>query len=171
MSFDYSFRILENILMIKEYQNKNEVIETGALVTKIICNDQRVNDVIKSSYRSTMKRLDSLKFEEMQEIIEILRSNNQGENTSDDNTSDFNDGSSDFEIGVNCYKKKDFNRAFILFKRAAEVGNANAIYGYGLCLYYGIGTKADPVKAIKQFVSASDMGIRKADEMIQYVLK
>lgn len=175
MSTDYSFKVLETLLMLKKYKNRNDVINTGTMITKSIFQDDRFTADVKASYREAMKKLDTLSFDEMKEIIGILESYDDDESdVSANNREDmdiFDDGSFDYETGVNCYKNKEYEKAANSFQKAATLGNAKALHGYGLCLYYGLGTKADKVKAIKQFVAASNMGIKEADNMIDYIIK
>lgn len=174
MSTDYSFKVLETLLMLKKYKNKNDVINTGTMITKSIFQDDRLTVDVKASYREAMKKLDTLSFEEMKEIIGILELYDDDESDALSNDREdmdvLDDGIFEYETGVSCYKNKEYERAANSFQKAASLGNAKALHGYGLCLYYGLGTKVDKVKAIKQFVVASNMGIKESDEMLKYIL-
>ena len=118
-----------------------------------------------------MKKLDTLSFDEMKEIIGILSSYDEPPKTIKEQSDAFDDGTSDYEEGVICYKNKEFGKAVTLFQISARAGNPKALHGYGLCLYYGLGTNVDKLKAIKQFAMASEMGLKEADTMINYILK
>ncbi len=74
-NIDYSFKVLEEILTFKKYQNREEVMHVGkTMLDKAMEKDcpQEYKDVYQEAYR----KLDSLNFEEMNEIIDILTSNN-----------------------------------------------------------------------------------------------
>ncbi len=74
--FDYSFKVLEEILTFKKYQNREEVMKVGKIMLdKAMEKDcpQSYKDVYQEAYR----KLDSLNFDEMNEIIDILSSNNE----------------------------------------------------------------------------------------------
>lgn len=160
--------------MLKRYSSKDDVINTGTDITNAICQDDRMNACIKSSYREAMKKLDTLSFDEMKEIIGILSSYDEDDEppkTIKEQSDAFDDGTSDYEEGVICYKNKEFGKAVTLFQISARAGNPKALHGYGLCLYYGLGTNVDKLKAIKQFAMASEMGLKEADTMINYILK
>lgn len=72
---DYSFKVLEEMLTFKKYQNREEVMLVGkTMLDKVMEKDcpQEYKDVYQEAYR----KLDSLNFDEMNEIIDILASNN-----------------------------------------------------------------------------------------------
>ncbi|MFI3230555.1 MAG: tetratricopeptide repeat protein, partial [bacterium] len=71
-----------------------------------------------------------------------------------------NDGQTD--LG-NCYKngeevEKDLDKAFELYTKSAEQGNANAQFNLGVCYKYGIGTKQDYNKAFEWFTKSAEQG-------------
>jgi hypothetical protein len=72
---DYSFKILEEILTFKKYQNREEVMHVG----KVMLDKAMEKDcpqAYKDAYQEAYRKLDSLNFDEMNEIIDILASNN-----------------------------------------------------------------------------------------------
>ena len=68
---DYSFKILEEILMLKEYKTREEVIKVGETMLKI-ANKSNILEALKDSYAEANSKLNRLSFDEMNEIIEIL---------------------------------------------------------------------------------------------------
>ena len=53
-------------------------------------------------------------------------------------------------------------RAFVLFKLAAEQGDANAQYTLGFMYRDGIGTKPDVKRAFELFTLAAEQGLARA---------
>jgi len=58
--------------------------------------------------------------------------------------------------------KRDMKRAFVLYKLAAEQGDANAQYDLGVLYRNGDGTKIDEKRALELFTLAADKGLAKA---------
>lgn len=54
--------------------------------------------------------------------------------------------------------KKDFNKAFDLYRKAAEAGNADAQYNLGTCYYNGVGTEKDVETGMEWFNKAAAQG-------------
>ena len=71
---DYSFKILEEILMLKEYTGKEEVLQTAEKMVKIALNNKELSEPMKTSYKEALNKLNSLSYDEMKEIIGILSS-------------------------------------------------------------------------------------------------
>jgi hypothetical protein len=71
---DYSFKILEEILTLKKYSSREEVMTAGQVMVDIADKHENCSDKLKESYHEAYKKLDTLSFEEMNEIIDILSS-------------------------------------------------------------------------------------------------
>lgn len=174
MNTDYFFNILEAFLMVKKYGNREDVIQTCTAIVGIVCQDERFSSVIKKSYKEALEKLNTLSYDEMNEIIDILKSYDEDKADSDNchqkEDSIFDDGTDDYNNGVKYYKEKEYKKAFTSFRNASRKGHAKAQHGYGLCMYYGLGTTTDRAMALKQFVAASDCGVKESDAMIDYIL-
>lgn len=174
MDTDYSFKVLEMLLMLKKYENREEVIRTCTDIVSIVCQDERLSPAVKSSYREALKKINTLSYDEICEIINILHSYDEDETDSgscrqkEGDVPD--DGTDDYNNGVKYYKEKEYRKAFTAFCNAGKKGHAKALHSYGLCMYYGLGTNTDRVKALKQFVAASECGVKESDAMLNYIL-
>lgn len=73
-NIDYSFKILEEVLMLKKYKNKEEVIALAESMVKVAENNPKCSQPVKDSYREALNKLNTLSFDEMNEIIGILSS-------------------------------------------------------------------------------------------------
>lgn len=73
-NIDYSFKILEEILMLKKYNNREEVIELAETMVDVANKNDKCSDTVKNSYTEALNKLKTLSFEEMNEIIGILSS-------------------------------------------------------------------------------------------------
>lgn len=73
-NIDYSFKILEEILMLKKYKNKEEVISVAEAMTKVAEKNEKCSPSVKDSYKEALNKLNGLSFDEMNEIISILTS-------------------------------------------------------------------------------------------------
>ncbi len=71
---DFSFKILEEILMLKKYKTKDEVIAVAEIMQRIANNNKSYSQNIKDSYKEAYRKLKTLSFDEMNEIISILSS-------------------------------------------------------------------------------------------------
>ena len=71
-----------------------------------------------------------------------------------------------YHLGNNCYHgdgvKKDVKHAVVLFKLAAEQGDANAQYNLGNMYSQGIGTKPDVKRAFELFTLSAEQGLAQA---------
>lgn len=176
MDTDYSFKVLEMLLMLKKYENREEVIRTCTEIVSIVCQDERLSPAVKSSYREALRKIDTLSYDEICEIISILNSYDEDEDEADSGNCRqkeediLDDGTDDYNNGVKYYKEKEYKKAFTSFYDASRKGHAKAQHSYGLCLYYGLGTKVNRAMALKQFAAASDCGVKESDMMIEYIL-
>ena len=71
---DYSFKILESILMLRTFNSKEEVIKIASAMAKVADENPKYSVSVKTSYKEACNKLNSLTFEEMQEIITLLKS-------------------------------------------------------------------------------------------------
>ncbi len=71
---DFSFKILEEVLMLKKYKNKEEVIEVAETMQRIATSNKNYSQNVKDSYKEAYRKLKTLSFDEMNEIISILSS-------------------------------------------------------------------------------------------------
>jgi len=70
---DYSFKILEEVLKLKTYKEKQEVMFVANQMLEIAQSKTNLSQKLKNAYKEAIKKLDSLSFKEMNEIIEILK--------------------------------------------------------------------------------------------------
>ncbi len=71
---DYSFKILEEILMLKKYNNREEVLALAEKMVEVANQNSKLSNTIKDSYKEAFNKLKTLSYEEMNEIINILSS-------------------------------------------------------------------------------------------------
>ena len=71
---DFSFKILEEVLMLKKYKNKEEVIEVAETMQRIATSNKNYSQNVKDSYKEAYRKLKTLSFDEMNEINSILSS-------------------------------------------------------------------------------------------------
>ena len=74
---DYSFKILESILMLKKFSSKEEVIKIASAMAKVAEESPKYSVSVKTSYKEACNKLNSLSFEEMEEIITILKNDDE----------------------------------------------------------------------------------------------
>lgn len=70
---DYSFKILEEILTMKEFATREEVIKVGETMLELASKGS-YSDKVKADYKEALRKLNTLSFDEMNEIIAILAS-------------------------------------------------------------------------------------------------
>ncbi len=68
---DYSFKVLEEILTFKKYENREQIMAVGKAMLDI-AEKKDCKEEYKEIYRDAYKKLDSLTYDEMKEIIDIL---------------------------------------------------------------------------------------------------
>lgn len=71
-AMDLSFKILETILILKDYKTKAEVLKVANVMRGVALNSDEYPKTIKDAYIEAYKKLDGLTFEEMMEIKEII---------------------------------------------------------------------------------------------------
>lgn len=71
---DYSFKILEEILMLKKYNNREEVLALAEKMVDVAKSNNKLSDTVKNSYQEALNKLKTLSYDEMNEIINILSS-------------------------------------------------------------------------------------------------
>lgn len=72
-TIDFSFKILEKILLLKEYESRDDVLRVAQTMARMAMDNKDFSEEVKSSYVEAFEKLNILSFEEMKEIIEILR--------------------------------------------------------------------------------------------------
>lgn len=70
---DYSFKILEEILTMKEFATREEVIKVGETMLEL-AQKGAYSEKVKTDYKEALRKLNTLSFDEMNEIIAILAS-------------------------------------------------------------------------------------------------
>ncbi len=72
----------------------------------------------------------------------------------------------DLDEGIRYYNRKDYDKAFAIFKRATESKNKNAYFYYAICLEYGLGCEVAPEEAFNYYSQA----VRAGDDNALYYL-
>ncbi|MFA7092313.1 MAG: tetratricopeptide repeat protein [Arcobacteraceae bacterium] len=67
-----------------------------------------------------------------------------------------------FNDALEAYQKEDYTKAFGIFEKLANEGNASAQYNLGVLYYYGDGVAVDKKKAYTLLVQAADQGHEEA---------
>ena len=70
---DYSYKIMNKILTFKEYKNREEVLAVAASMVKLARSNPDYSDEVKNAYVGAFDKLNLLNFNEMKEIISILK--------------------------------------------------------------------------------------------------
>ena len=73
-NIDYSFKILEEILMLKKYNSREEVLELAETMVDVANKNEKASEIIKEAYKEALNKLKTLSYDEMNEIIGILSS-------------------------------------------------------------------------------------------------
>lgn len=68
---DYSFKVLEEMLTFRNYENREQVMEVAQMMLNNV-EKKDCKEEYKKVYREAYRKLDSLNFDEMKEIIDIL---------------------------------------------------------------------------------------------------
>lgn len=158
---DYCFVLIEEMLTLKKFKSRKEIIDACTLITQMVDRDEKINQSLKDSYKEALEKISELSFREMKELISIL-------NTPDEEFESKEEcGSQYYKAGIEAYENHDFGNAYNYFLKASEFWNVEAIYSLGLCMFYGIGTKQDKLSAIKKLCEASDLGYYKSDIFLQ----
>ncbi len=71
-AMDLSFKILETILILKDYKNKQEILKVADVMRNVALNSDEYPKVVKDAYIEAYKKLDGLSYEEMMEIKDII---------------------------------------------------------------------------------------------------
>ena len=69
---DYSYRILEKFLRLKDFSSKEEALEIAQRMIKVVSDKQKYSDKVREQYDEAYKKLNSLTYAEMKEIIALL---------------------------------------------------------------------------------------------------
>ncbi len=70
---DLSFTIFEKVLLFKEYKDEKEVLRVAQAMAKVAEKNPDYEPYIKNAYAEAFRKLSLLTFEEMKEIIEIIK--------------------------------------------------------------------------------------------------
>ncbi len=76
-------------------------------------------------------------------------------------------GQTDLDKATTAYKAKDFSKALKSYKRSAEKGNTQGMYGMGTLYHNGQGVKKDDAMALQWFKKAADAGDKSAQEALK----
>ena len=71
--------------------------------------------------------------------------------------------------GKTAYKAKDFETAAKYFKKAAELGNADAQFFLGVCYDKGIGVGQDSAEATKWIRKSAEQGVEQAKAALKRI--
>lgn len=71
---DYSFKILEEILMFRKYSSRDEVIKVANKMIEVVNRRSDFPQKLKDAYNEALNKLNTLTYDEMNEIIDILTS-------------------------------------------------------------------------------------------------
>ncbi len=71
-AMDLSFKILETILVLKDYKTKEEVLKVATVMRGVALESEEYPKVVKDAYIEAYNKLDGLTFEEMMEIKDII---------------------------------------------------------------------------------------------------
>ena len=67
-------------------------------------------------------------------------------------------GLAEYNLGVTAFQAKDYAGAYQHWSAVANAGNLNALNNLGYLIYYGLGTPAQPQRAITLWRSAAEHG-------------
>lgn len=70
---ELSFTVLEKILLAKKYDDKKQVLEYAIKCLETARNSDKMPNELKMAYLEAVNKLKGLTFEEIQEIISILK--------------------------------------------------------------------------------------------------
>ena len=69
---ELSFNIMENLLLSKEFKDKDELMSAAKKGVDISNRDEKMPLTLKMAYAEAYSKLDSLSWEEIQEIKDII---------------------------------------------------------------------------------------------------
>lgn len=71
-ALELSFTILEDVIMLQPLTSKENVMQLAKTAFEKVKVSNKYPEVIKMAYKESLTKLDSLTFEEMKEIREII---------------------------------------------------------------------------------------------------
>ena len=71
-AMELSFTILEDIIMLRPLTNKKDLMTIANKASQDANSSSKYPQVVKLAYKEMLKKLDSLSFEEIKEIREII---------------------------------------------------------------------------------------------------
>lgn len=82
----YTLKIIENVLHFKKYNDRNEVLRVAQAMAKTALATPKYSQQVKDAYLKAFEEIQSLSFNDMQEIIAITSINTK--NVVDENNDD-----------------------------------------------------------------------------------
>lgn len=79
--------------------------------------------------------------------------------------------SSTTQLGVMYHEDGHDDKAFTLFKEAADRGFPEAMGWLAACYQYGYGTEVNSLAAVQWLEKAASLGSREAEQALQYLYK
>lgn len=73
----FAIKIIQDILTLKEYKSREEVLHAGQVMLDIANKSDKVSESLKENYIEAYKHLDSFTFEDMQKIIAALKEDDE----------------------------------------------------------------------------------------------
>ncbi|MBQ0010139.1 MAG: sel1 repeat family protein [Ruminococcus sp.] len=158
--FDYSFAVLESILVAKDYKSIDEVLDTFDTVARVIGGDPFVSSDVRESYKEAQKKICTLSFEEMNEIITDIRSFDDEDSlkTASDSKEELDNGEDDFFTGCQFYRRGQYQLAIPYFQSAGNKGNRSAQFYLGFCYSVGQGVEKDCKESAKWYRLSAEQG-------------
>ncbi len=153
---DYSFNIIEKIIMYREYKNIDDVVDIALAVLAVVGSDIRLDNEIKVSYREAYNKIKTLSFDEVKEIVVALTDDEEEVYLTPQTPQE------NYRKGVKLYLQKDYFEAVPCFQNAAIDKHPAAMHNLAVCYYYGHGVTKDMHQAYKLWHEASEAGLEKA---------
>ena len=73
-AMELSFKVLETILVYKEYKSKEEVMKVAETMKNVALENSKYPKTVKEAYIEAYSKLKELPFDDMMEIKEIITS-------------------------------------------------------------------------------------------------
>ena len=76
-AMELSFKVLETILVYKDYTSKEEVLKVAETMKNIALENSKYPKTVKEAYIEACSKLSDLPFDDMMEIKEIITSDDE----------------------------------------------------------------------------------------------
>lgn len=76
-AMELSFKVLETILVYKDYKSKEEVVKVAETMKNIALANARYPKTVKEAYVEACSKISDLPFSDMMEIKEIITSDDE----------------------------------------------------------------------------------------------